>query len=93
MAKCKVCEQDMLTAKGCTVIHHILEDGEKVEPVKAGEEQWVDPGERCGDCGAKYGYPHHPGCDIERCRLCGMQFIGCDCPYTGEVEILIEGHR
>lgn len=33
----------------------------------------------CGDCGvSKNGY-HHMGCDLERCPVCGMQLITCEC--------------
>ncbi len=39
----------------------------------------AEPGDRCHDCGALYGYPHHDGCDAEICLVCGEQFIGCDC--------------
>jgi hypothetical protein len=35
----------------------------------------------CGDCGAKEGLPHRPGCDMERCSFCGKQLISCDCAY------------
>lgn len=35
----------------------------------------------CGDCNAKPGDLHDPGCDIERCMLCGGQAISCDCIY------------
>lgn len=89
MAVCDICNREMNEAKGCAVVHHILEGGVKIKPVLAGDDQWVEPGERCSDCGAMHGHPHHTGCDVERCGNCGGQFISCDCDYTGEVEILV----
>jgi hypothetical protein len=35
----------------------------------------------CGDCDAVPGQRHNPGCDVERCMLCGGQCISCDCIY------------
>lgn len=32
----------------------------------------------CHDCEAKPGDLHVPGCDVERCPLCGFQLISCE---------------
>ena len=37
----------------------------------------------CGDCGAKPGQLHIPGCDMEECPICGKQIITC--PHCEEV--------
>ena len=75
---CKVCGRDMHQAKGC-VADYVFCDGKKHRRVRCGEEGWVDPGNRCTDCGALHGRLHHWGCDVERCPSCGLQLINCDC--------------
>lgn len=37
----------------------------------------------CGACGAAPGQMHRPGCDVERCPLCGWQAIACWCDDGG----------
>jgi len=39
----------------------------------------MKPLPNCHDCGAKPGETHMPGCDTERCSVCGGQKIGCHC--------------
>lgn len=83
MVKCNVCEKEMGSSTGCCDHAYKLENGKIVIAVKAEElNDWVEPNGICHDCGAHYGEFHHPGCDVERCRKCGGQFISCECKYT-----------
>ena len=92
MAECRICRREMLTAQGCAIgTVHI--GGKKYPRIKAGDAGDFHPsmkeGERCGDCGAQKGFFHHVGCDMERCPVCGMQMISCDCEdvyYEGNEE-------
>jgi len=71
MAKCEYCGQDMLKAEGCVKVM-IKHDGKHYAPLKVTDQV-------CGDCGAHRGHYHHPGCDMERCPICGGQLISCGC--------------
>lgn len=82
MAICKYCNQDMETAKSCTVTH--LEDFADGIPTK--RIRYVGNG-RCHDCGVKPGGFHHPGCDWEECPRCHLQAIfSCTCELKQELE-------
>jgi hypothetical protein len=54
--------------------------------VRYGEEadDWGAGNHPCGDCGVFKDEFHVPGCDVERCPVCGGQVIGCDCNYVDE---------
>lgn len=42
----------------------------------------------CQDCGRKKGEYHHTCCDIERCPICGLQLLSCDCEPMNFCEVI-----
>ena len=81
-AICELCGRDMLESKGCAISKiHIAGKVYKRIPVgDQGDFLEGSPADaRCHDCGALMGHYHHWGCDCERCPVCGLQLIGCDC--------------
>jgi hypothetical protein len=77
MVMCLDCEQEMTTARGCTV------GRVRIGPRTVARARFRDccgqRGGRCHDCGAMPGGFHHLGCDCERCPLCRGQLITCGC--------------
>ena len=61
----------------------IVKNGIEHPRVYYGEERddWGADRGPCHDCAAVKGEYHGPGCDVERCPLCGRQAMGCDCGY------------
>lgn len=67
----------------------ILRKDKLYEPIKVGDYgdfYYGDKNAVCSDCGAKYGEPHKPGCDNERCPRCGKQLVTCKCGEIYEVD-------
>ncbi len=81
MAKCKICNREMLVANGCTV-SVLFQSGKKYQRIRVGDpEDWkpVKKGKRCTDCNAKYGHFHHFNCSHETCPICKKQLLVCEC--------------
>ena len=45
-------------------------------------ENWGANSHPCRNCAVIKGQLHVPGCDVERCPVCGEQAITCDCEHT-----------
>lgn len=88
MVKCQYCGKEMTTAKGCACTEVEI-NGEWYPRIRFGKPGDLSFGyvslrkeDRCGDCGAKFGQFHHPGCDMEACPKCGNQLLSCGCDPT-----------
>jgi hypothetical protein len=87
MTICVFCDSEMTTAASCTV-DSLHRHGRRLEMIRFGEEAgWpARPGERCGDCGVRWGGLHHIGCDVQRCPNCRGQLLSCGCRFDEEVD-------
>lgn len=88
MAKCDICETDMLKVASCLDRNYFI-DGKEVPALR-----YIDlygEGARCHDCNCAEGEFHHLGCDMERCPSCRGQFISCDCNVSDEIAVFPKG--
>ncbi len=78
-ASCDDCGQEVLASDGCNDRPKPLRGG-IYRRVRFGEEtRQQTTAARCGDCGAKRDWPHHPGCAVEECPRCEGQASTCGC--------------
>ena len=77
-AKCDYCNLEMRPGTGCTFTH-VDFNGKDVARIRMDEIDSDGEARNCHDCNAGPGQLHHPGCDWERCPVCGGQIISCSC--------------
>jgi len=79
---CPFCKGDITKVIGCT-LSIFVHEGKEYERFKVGGMgdfyEGIDTDGACDDCGSRYGYYHHFGCDCEHCPSCGGQIITCGC--------------
>lgn len=80
-AKCE-CGEEMIPYGACLFVRvHKTSRSRGVDRIVYGceDDDWGAGEGPCHDCNVGEGYPHHVGCDAERCPSCGGQFISCEC--------------
>lgn len=82
MAICEYCNQEMMTAKGCTELF-ILVNGKEYPRLPYGRDERAPDlaadKRNCHDCNCAWDHMHHFGCDMEECVKCHGQLISCGC--------------
>ena len=82
MSKCTRCGREMSSSSGCNV-RRVAAEGKVYKRILVGDPGDISGGEgrseRCRDCNALHGRPHHWGCDSETCPACGHLLTGCGC--------------
>jgi len=83
-AICEFCKNDVAETDGCTLPVFFHKGKEYKRFIVGGigdffEDDGAGTDAKCGDCGAKYGYHHHFGCDCEHCPICNGQLLSCGC--------------
>jgi ribosomal protein S27E len=72
---CDYCNKDVYGVEGCSAKYLIPKYSNKA--YVRSTYHFDEENGRCNDCNSKHGTFHHPGCDVERCPICGGQFISC----------------
>lgn len=80
MAVCSWCQREMRTAASCSV-EELHQNGVPIPMVPWGRERRRSAKAPCHDCNVSPGGFHHPGCDMQRCGVCGGQMISCGCHF------------
>jgi len=75
-AICEDCGQDMMNSNGC-IYTHAIKVGTRKQVLRDIDN--ICHQDRCHDCNAQQGHPHHFGCDNEHCPFCGSQAAFCGC--------------
>ncbi len=88
MAKCELCNQDMINSNGCNKKYYQFSDGSILPAIQYGKDHRIKRlPSRCGDCACKKSNYHHLNCDMEICPKCKNQLTSCDCEPKIQVKL------